>query len=185
MKLGTQLADAAAARRIEATNPLLSAALRYTRRGWYVLPLHSVAEGRCRCAKGVECKSAGKHPLLGRTGDDHAAASRSEFTIRNWWRTWPLANVGIVTGARSGLVVLDVDPAKGGLESLAQLFPNGAPSTLTVATGGGGLHFYLKHPGGRVPCRVGFMPGLDVRGDGGLVVAPPSGHASGLSYSWK
>jgi hypothetical protein len=106
--------------------------------------------------------------------------------VHRWWRRWPNANVGIVTGAVSGLVVLDVDPRHGGEESLAALeAEHGAlPRTVESLTGGGGQHLYFRHPGGSVPSRQ-IAPGLDLKGDGGLVVSPPSGHVSGRSYAWE
>jgi hypothetical protein len=164
-----------------AESAILDVALDYGRRGWCVLPLHTVINGVCSCWRGAACRSAGKHPIFD-TGEDHAAATTDLDLIREWWARWRDANVGIVTGAASGLVVLDVDVAKGGFGSLAAMFPKGPPRTLSVETGSGGLHRYHVHPGGRVPCHVGFRPGLDLRGDGGLVVAPPSRHKSGGPY---
>ncbi len=63
--------------------------------------------------------------------------------IQRWWRRWPDANVGIVTGAVSGLVVLDVDPRKGGGDLLAALedVHGSLPRTVESLTGGGGQHF--------------------------------------------
>jgi len=106
--------------------------------------------------------------------------------VQRWWRRWPDANVGIVTGAVSGLVVLDVDPRHGGEESLAALeAEHGAlPRTVESLTGGGGQHLYFRHPGASVPSRP-IAPGLDLKGDGGLVVSPPSGHVSGRAYAWE
>jgi len=110
----------------------------------------------------------------------------TEFgALRRWWRRWPEANVGVRTGAISGLVVLDIDPDHGGETSLGELVDAYAdlPATLEVRTGGGGRHLYFAHPGGRVPNSAGALgTGLDVRGDGGYILAPPSRHASGASY---
>jgi len=95
--------------------------------------------------------------------------------------------VAIVTGRLSGLVVLDVDPRHGGDASLAAFEARHGPLPATVEsrTGGGGRHFYFRHPGGRCPNRVGLEPGLDLRGDGGCIVAPPSIHPSGREYAWR
>jgi len=92
-----------------------------------------------------------------------------------------------MAGAVSNLVVLDVDARHGGEESLAALVrAHGVlPRTIEAETGGGGRHLYFAHPGGVVPNRAGLAPGLDLRGDGGMVVAPPSLHASGRRYRWK
>jgi hypothetical protein len=162
------------------------AALDYAGRGWRVLPLDTVAGGVCSCWRGAACRSAGKHPAewLGPTGDDHALGTTDPAQIAEWWTAHPTANVGIVCGAASGLVVLDVDPAKGGYESGNQMFPRASALTPTVRTGGGGLHLYFAHPGSKVENRVGFRPGLDLRADGGLVVAPPSLHRAGRRYEY-
>ena len=55
---------------------------------------------------------------------------------------------------------------------------------MEARTGGGGRHLYFRHPGGTVHNKVGLAPGIDLRGDGGLVVAPPSLHRSGRRYRW-
>jgi hypothetical protein len=95
------------------------------------------------------------------------------------WEQSPDDNVAIVTGAISGIIVGDVDPRHGG--DVAEL---DGTSGLVVKTGGGGRHYYYKHPGGRVPNRVNIKPGVDLRGDGGYVVAPHSIHESGGLYSF-
>lgn len=106
--------------------------------------------------------------------------------ITEWFGRWPNANVGIVTGSISQLIVLDVDPAHGGNESLEKLERSHGmlPRTLEASTGGGGRHLYFRHPGVGVRNRVGIATGLDIRGDGGYVVAPPSIHPSGKPYIW-
>jgi hypothetical protein len=96
-------------------------------------------------------------------------------------------NVGLRTGAESGIVVLDVDKKHGGLESLHTLLDAHGydwAETLAVVTGGGGRHFYFQHPGHPVRNRAGILPGIDIRGDGGYVVAPPSLHESGEAYRY-
>jgi Bifunctional DNA primase/polymerase, N-terminal/Primase C terminal 1 (PriCT-1) len=94
--------------------------------------------------------------------------------------------VGIVTGAVSSLVVVDVDPLHGGAGSLEALerAHGPLPETVRATTGGGGVHLYFAHPGGPVPNKVGLVAGIDLRGDGGFVVAPPSVHPSGRRYVW-
>ncbi len=164
-------------------DPLAMAALAYARDGMAVLPLHSIENGACTCRK-PGCSSPAKHP---RTQHGLSEASKDEDTIRRWWERWPSANVGIATGALSGIVVLDVDPKNGGDDGLVGLREEygDLPATRTVATGGDGSHFYFRHPGVEVrnsAQRVGL--GLDVRGDGGYVVAPPSLHASARNYEW-
>ncbi len=96
--------------------------------------------------------------------------------------TWARAgNVGLRTGAVSGIVVIDVDTAKGGDASGLHL-----PRTVTVITGSGGLHLYFRHPGGIVGNSVGKLaPHVDVRGDGGQVVFVGSLHPdTGRVYQW-
>jgi len=108
--------------------------------------------------------------------------------VRLLWTRWPTANVGVATGSASGLVVLDVDPRNGGEEGLHELEARiGAlPATPVVLTGGSGTHHYFGHPGSAVSNRrnlAGF-PGVDLKADGGYVVAPPSNHLSGYAYQW-
>jgi hypothetical protein len=168
-----------------ASTRLASAALAYARRGLAVFPLHSIgAGGKCTCGE-LGCQSPGKHP---RTKHGLKDASKAQEQITAWWTKWPDANIGIATGAISGISVIDIDPRHGGNESLGDLqLANGPlPKTPTVHTGGGGRHLYFAHPGGHVPNSSGALgAGLDVRGDGGYVAAPPSNHVSGKCYAWE
>lgn len=97
--------------------------------------------------------------------------------IRAWWRKTRDANVGIATGEVSGIVVLDVDGPEG-LDAWDALMTDGREeiaSSFLVTTPRGGVHVYLAHPGRPVPNSAGKLaPNVDVRGDGGYVVAPPS-----------
>lgn len=171
-------------------NECLEAALRYEVLGFSVLPAHSpdFADGvvTCSCDRQrapKKCASQGKHPRLNSwKWYQHRRATADE--IRAWWARWPDANVGIVTGAVSGIVVLDVDGAAG-LVSLAKLEAEHGPlpPAPTAITGAGGRHLYFKHPGHRVGNKVNLAPGLDLRGDGGFVIAPPSLHKSNRHYA--
>jgi len=147
----------------------LAAARAYLARGWSVVPV----------------EPRGKRPLVPWRRLQTRRASAAE--LERWFARWPDANVAIVTGRLSGLVVLDVDPRHGGAASLDLLEAGQAPlpETPEVLTGGGGRHLYFRHPGGRVGNRVDLLPGLDLRGDGGCVVAPPSVHPSGRPYAWR
>ena len=81
-----------------------------------------------------------------------------------------------------------LDPDKGGFHSLLDLMERYGilPETSVVHTGGGGLHFYFEHPGFHTPNSVSELgPGLDLRGDGGYVLLPPSVHATSRIYSWQ
>lgn len=166
----------------------LEAALRYARRGWPVFPCHHPhSTSGCSC-EDDRCTSPGKHP---RTRRGHLDASTHRSVIERWWSRWPQANVAIRTGGRGrggpGLLVVDVDPPHGGESSLQQLVSEHRPLpvTRTAFTGGGGRHLYFTHPGGTVRNSAGALgPGLDVRGDGGYVIAPPSVHRSGAAYRW-
>ena len=146
-----------------------------------VIPLHSIRDGRCTCSKPDTCDSQGKHP---RTVNGLKDATTDRYQIADWWRKWPDANVGIVTGAESGIVVIDIDPRHDGDKSLDAIEANYGklPATATVCTGGGGFHFYFQHPGGTIRSRTDVFPGIDIKADGGYVVAPPSNHISGGVY---
>ena len=141
----------------------------YLARGWSVVPI-------------VSC---GKRPLVRWEEFQHRRPSEEELLA--WFLHWPGANLGIVTGAVSGLVVLDIDPRHDGDESLAELERRHGPlpQTVEAITGGGGRHVYFRHPGEVTPNRAGLARGVDLRGDGGLVVAPPSVHPSGRPYAWE
>jgi putative DNA primase/helicase len=170
----------------------LEAALAYAARGWPVFPCHSVVSDaygtRCTCSKSIrvvcEKDAPAKHPRVLRGLND---ASTEADQIRAWWTSWPTSNPAILTGPKSALLVLDVDPRNGGLETLAALeVKHGAlPASLRVRTGGGGLHIFFAHPGFKVTSKSNALgPGLDVKGDGGYVVGPPSKHISGNCYEW-
>ncbi len=156
-------------------------ALLYAQVGWPVIPLHSVEAGRCTCGRD-DCGSPGKHP---RTINGLRAGTLDRDQIIEWWSRYPQANIGVITGQESGIVVLDCDAGKGGLDTLAELEREyGQLQTKFAITGGGGRHYVFRHPGGRIGNRSGILPGLDIRGDGGYIVAPPSNHASGNQYIW-
>lgn len=117
-------------------------------------------------------------------------ATTDPATIRQWWSRWQEAAIGIATG--DGLAVVDLDPrnsdgAADWREMLQDLESEcGAlPETWTAITGGGGLHIYLRTNGTALTCRTNIRPGLDLKADGGYVIAPPSGHASGARYMWE
>ncbi len=144
------------------------AALDYLARGWSVIPVREKAKRPAIAWKAYQSKCV------------------TEKTLRGWFRRSPDFNVAIVTGALSGLVVLDVDPRHDGDKGLRKLERQhgSLPRTLESVTGGGGRHYYFSHPGGEVRNRTGIEPGIDLRGDGGCIVAPPSIHPSGKRYRW-
>jgi putative DNA primase/helicase len=152
----------------------LEAALYYASRGTPVFPVNF----------------ADKHPLT-EHGLKDAVTDANQ--IRTWWRLWPYAMIGIPAGPRSGLWVLDVDvdPSKGihGHETIARLAAevcHPLPSTLTSITPRGGRHHLFRWNGVSIrnsTAKIG--PGIDVRGDGGYFIAPPSVRSDGAAYRWE
>jgi hypothetical protein len=144
-------------------------ALDYWRRGWSVIPL----------------KTGQKIPLIPWEEYEHRLPDEAE--IRSWFECRPEANLAAVTGRVSGLIVLDADPRHHGDESIQALerTHGSLPVTVEALTGGGGRHFYFQLADGTLRTQVGLAPGLDVRGEGGLVVVPPSLHPSGRRYAWR
>lgn len=164
----------------------LEAALAYASYGWFVMPI-------CR---------GQKRPAI---ADWPNNASTDPAVIRAWWddetihRGAGSPNVGIMTGEKSGLVVIDIDPRNGGdlniddfLRELRDKYKMPLLPLLKCRTGGGGLHLYCRHPGPGVFVRSrtgktgGPRPGVELKADGGqMVVAPPSVHPSGVLYTWE
>jgi hypothetical protein len=140
----------------------------------------------------IPIRAGDKRPAI-KTGVDHAEGATVDLeTIALWHRRGLLEAIGTPTGAASGTVVIDVDRKHDGESLLAELEDalGPLPRTKVVRTRSGGLHIYTAHPGNgiRVRCGgpkgelaklLGNRPGIDVRGDGGLVVLPPS-----LGYAW-
>lgn len=156
-----------------------AAAVGYAERGWQVFPCHTTHPGGCSCAQADACASPGKHPRTRHGLNDATVDPRQ---LERWFAA--PANIGIRTGAESGLVVVDIDPRHGGDATWRRLTDRHGPvPTYTVRTGGGGTHLYLQHPGRPVRNSAGMLgPGVDIRGDGGYVLAPPSTHACGGRY---
>lgn len=139
------------------------AALAYARKGWAVFP----------------CEARGKKPLCEHGLKD---ATTDEGVIRGWWARWPEANIGHPTGAR---IVLDVDGVDGEA-ALAALEDEYEPLPLAPAVQTGkGRHLYFAPNGAVIRNSAGRLgPHLDVRGDGGYVILPPSIHPNGARYEW-
>lgn len=144
--------------------PFLPSALEYAARGWRVLTVYP----------------GEKRPSM---KDWPTEASSDPDAVRDLWVQRPDSNIGIATGAGSGFFVLDIDPKNGGDESLTDLcIEHGAlPRTRTVRTGSGGTHYYFAMPDFEVTNSPGRLKGtgIDVRGEGGQVLAPPSVTALG------
>lgn len=160
-------------------NHLLIAALRYAAEGWRIVPTHSPVGNRCSC-RNATCQRIGKHPRIN-AWTEKASCDRKKLSA--WWKRWPSANVGLATGALSGIVVLDVD-GPDGAESLQRLAGDD-PTILDTRihqTGSGGTHLLYRHPGFVCANATRPLPGIDIRGDGGLIILPPSLHRSGSRY---
>jgi hypothetical protein len=121
----------------------------------------------------------GKTPLI--EWKCYQAERASQKQIQEWWKRWPDANIGIVTGKISGIVVVDIDipDKKDGVLLLAD-------TSFIVRTGSGGYHLYYLYPKGHeyIPSKARIDDGVDVRADGGYVVAPGSIHPNGGRYEW-
>lgn len=148
---------------------LSAAAVAYASRGWWIFPL----------------KPRDKRPLTSHGVDD---ASCEVTVVAAWWREWPEANIGLDVH-RSGFVVVDLDPAKGGVaawEALCEEHHLSPYTTLRSRTGSGGLHLvYTASIGLTIRNSSEKLgPGIDVRGRGGYIVLPPSVHPNGNRYQW-
>lgn len=159
--------------------PGLSDALALARMGFRVFPVHGVVAGRCDCGK-VDCGSPGKHPMV---KDWQTVASCDETEVTALFRNRPTANIGLVTG--NGLIVVDVDGDEGHATLASWEAEHGPlPVTPQVITGGGGTHFYfycaeaIRNSASRIGHKI------DIRADGGYVIAPGSVHANGRAYTW-
>ena len=162
-------------------------ALQYADQGFAVFPLHSISSGRCTCKAKNSCTSPGKHPHWeAKTLEAGVKDATTEpEQIQRWWKKWPNANIGIATGRISGIVVIDIDGAVGGRNiKLLQRRCGKLPPTLTSQTGNG-AHIVFRSGGHEYRNRTGIYPGIDVRGDGGYIVAPPSVHIAGKRYRWS
>jgi hypothetical protein len=157
------------------------------RTGWRLFPLHSPTLNNkvfgCSCSKSG-CKHIGKHP---RIKDFLNQATNNPAQLTAWWNEFPNANVGVVTGEKSGIFALDAD-GDIGAASLKVLEENNSPlpETLTTTTGRG-FHYYFQHPGGSIRIKTNngkLGVGLEVKGDNGSCIVPPSNHYSGHPYKF-
>ena len=148
---------------------LLEQALEYQAKGWSVMPL----------------QPRSKRPMLA-SWKHLQEQPADQATIRQWWTEQPDANIAILTGRVSGLVVADFDNCTRDPEAVLTDLNIGAD--IPIAETAKGFHAYFRHPGGEVRngVRVGYVgeTGIDIRGDGGYVAAPPSVHETGVLYEW-
>jgi hypothetical protein len=121
------------------------------------------------------CKRRGTQPT---TAHGCLDASKDPQAIRKWWQSSPSSNIGIATGAASGVIVLDVDEKTGGRRTLATLEEEHVANLKrqSCELAAAGLHIYFRDPGGLRNSVGRLGPGLDIRADGGYVIAPPSVH---------
>jgi hypothetical protein len=154
-------------------NETLNHALTYAERGWRVIPI----------------KPGEKRPPIAAW---QTAATTNPDTITQWW-TGPYRNhgVGIATGEESGLFVIDIDlnDQKDGYHTIEQLEQQHSPLPAgpRALTGSGGLHIFLTNPPGitiRNDAGKKLGHGIDIRGEGGQVVAAPTIHPNGNTYQW-
>lgn len=129
-----------------------------------------------------------KQPIIPkeRGGNGCNDATTDIEQIKKWWKEYPDASIGLACGPKSGVWVLDIDLPKGP-ESLDTLqFNNGQlPQTLTQKTGGGGQQYIWKWNGHNIRNSTSKVSeNIDVRGEGGYIILPPSSHPSGNSYEW-
>ena len=170
------------------------AALEYLSYGWSVIPLcppdcspDKVPWHWRKDGKPCECVNKGKVPLVAWTVYQERLPTESE--VEQWFSKWPFANVGIVTGRVSKLLVVDFD-SREAIDAINSF--GGFPKTPEVKTGGSGQHNYFQHPSegiiknfaGKLQSVHPNLEKVDFRADGGQVVAPPSLHVSGNRYVW-
>lgn len=165
-------------------SPMCSAALQYARQGWPVFPCRECDGEPFRNRKGAMETPRAKAPYVGNGFKD---ATTDEAVIKGWWQRWPNAMIGLAMG-RNGLFVLDFDPraddATGEVWTLERLKAETEaqigcelPTSLAAMTQSDGVHVYLRQPkdGNAAIRNRGNLPlHVDVRGQGGYVIAPPS-----------
>lgn len=159
---------------------LLDAALDYAKRGYFVFP-----------AKFAEKQKLG-HTSAEKSNGNPWGATKDPHEIRSYWRRWPRAAIGLPTGAVNGFFVIDVDTPEGhdhdGNESLIKLTVQHGSLTWTrmAETPTGSTHYYFKQPPGiLIPSSASKLgPSIDVRGDGGFIMAPPSIRPGRGEYAW-
>lgn len=151
----------------------------YARAGWKILLIYPLNEsGQCTCPAGADCQSPGKHPRGG-PGKVLSVEEIERAVSRQGW------GLGIVTGAGSGIDILDFDGEEGERLYVELADKGWIKACKRSFTGGGGVHLPIVHiPGLFKGNYVKLVPGLDIRTTGGCIIAPPTIHASGRSYLW-
>jgi putative DNA primase/helicase len=167
-------------RRVKKSGDIVGAALKYASRGWHVFPSPPGTKMSYKSAKNSDGRKWG--------------ATTDHDEIRGDWSEWPRANLGIATGALSGLFVIDLDTPEGhdgkdGVGTFEKWIEEHSelPPTIQARTPSGGLHLYFKWPDDLiVQTSAGKLAeGIDIRGDRGIVLGVPSVKPDGRSYQWK
>jgi hypothetical protein len=173
----------------EGDPPKLFEALASVAEGIPVLAVWGVADGMCDCPKGSECRSPGKHPYPRFSPNGVHSATLDAAKVRMWLAKDPRINFGQAMGGARNIICVDVDPRNGGSESYFDLVEHygdeAFPATREKTTGGGGWHklYRLSKPiKGNGELEAKLAPGIDVKGAGGLIVAPLGDHVSGKTY---
>lgn len=172
----------AAVEGISTPGTILSAALTYVEMELSVFPIFAPFGDGCSCFK-KDCSHIGKHPAV---KGGWKAATTDPDQLHRWFDNGMMRNLAIATGAVSGVIVLDVDGPAGAdsLRKLETLY-GPLPPTASVVTGRG-KHLYFRYPPQGLRCSVDKLgPGLDIRGDGGYIIVPPSLHQNGRRYEWS
>ena len=153
-------------------------ALSYLRKGLSVIPLKSPSMVSNNLPKQEFIRQC-KMPLI--KWKEFQSRLPTEEEVAGWFDQWPYANIGIVTGKISGIVVFDLDS-----DHAVQYAEDegGFPDSPSVRTGKG-RHVYASYPGFEVRNDVRKELDIDIRADGGYVAAPPSIHGNGSKYTWE
>jgi Bifunctional DNA primase/polymerase, N-terminal/Primase C terminal 1 (PriCT-1) len=155
---------------------------------WPVFPVWPVIPFKdgwiCKCGKCPrDDKNRGKHPLGRCVPHGLTDASANPAIVAHWFVNYPDSNIGVAL--TPGFIVVDIDPRNGGDKTMASLIASHGklPGTVVCRTGGGGWHYYFaaSNTGYR---NTKLDDGIDIKTHGGYVIAPPSNHYSGGSYSW-
>ena len=166
---------------VDPSGHALAYAEAYVALGWRIFPVHSVRNGRCTCANAA-CERPGKHP---RTEHGFKDGTTEPERVRRWGRRWVESNIAVTTGPVSGLIVIDIDNEIA-FEALTRRY--GALRCTVEQQTGRGRQLFFRYPDSatvRNKTSVGGGSGVDIRGEGGYAIVPPSQHVNGKVYAWE